>query len=214
MILKAAIKLTVAFQGSGWSRRWASPIISRGSTPRRTALPHLCSFLQRRRELPPAAADGCGSEESWKIHSSQMRVTDLQLNYDQCGIIIIIIMDAHPATPTTKWCPPPLRFYLNKFMCSDFLFSNKWVKIYIYSVFSVIICIRYIYFVCLISVIWMMLVKSSQPFKCSSQQWAGGTMDFFNAYLLCFTCSYYIILFYLFCVSFPLRDQVVFCSLC
>lgn len=39
-------------------------------------------------ELPPAAADGRVFEENREIPSSQMRVTDLQLNYDQCEIII------------------------------------------------------------------------------------------------------------------------------
>lgn len=36
MILKAAIKLTVAFQGSAWCRHCAAPIIRSGNTPWRT----------------------------------------------------------------------------------------------------------------------------------------------------------------------------------
>lgn len=37
MILKAAIKLTVVFQGSAWCRQCAAPIISNGNIPHSTA---------------------------------------------------------------------------------------------------------------------------------------------------------------------------------
>lgn len=45
MILKAAIKLTVAFWGSAWCRHCAAPIIPSGNTPYRTAFSLLLALF-------------------------------------------------------------------------------------------------------------------------------------------------------------------------